>query len=383
MLPGLDIKQYSTLLDKLYDGPFAELPFLAFLDELRQLLSLNFATLILRQPNGHDAGMQFMSGLDKPPTSNHLGAPNAQLYYAIDPLHDLPDNEVVTLDEVLSRAKFEQTEFYKQYLLPDDLYHVVGIDLRDSEGRRFSLRLCRPRKGKSFSASEREFIQMLSSHICRAVTNGVKLVQLDSERQFYARATFGRAVGSITLDENGYIVQTNDAAERFLTEKDGIARLHNQIHIKNIELNETLRQQIQIALKNQRSDIAPPLAIQAMSIPRPSGKPDYELVVKALPVDRYIAPSRTPHLIVFISSPAEKIEISTRTLMTLYHLTQTEATLAVLLAEGKTLDEVTQELHIARNTARAHLRAIFSKTGVTQQSMLVSLVLKSLASMAP
>ena len=383
MLPGLDIKQYSALLDELYDGPFAELPFLAFLDELRRLLSLNFATLILRQPNSHDAGMQFMSGLDKPPTSNHLGAPNAQLYYAIDPLHDLPDNEVVTLDEVMPRAKIEQTEFYKQYLQPDDLYHVLGIDMRDSEGRRFALRLCRPRAGKNFSGAEREFMQTLSTHICRAVANGVKRVQLDSERQFYARATFGRAVGSITLDENGYIVQTNEAAERFLTEKDGIARLHNQIHIKSIELNEALRQQIQIALKNQRSDIAPPLAIQAMSIPRPSGKPDYELVVKALPVDRYIAPSRTPHLIVFISSPAEKIEISTRTLMTLYHLTQTEATLTVLLAEGKTLDEVTQELNIARNTARAHLRAIFSKTGVTQQSMLVSLVLKSLASMAP
>jgi DNA-binding CsgD family transcriptional regulator len=106
-------------------------------------------------------------------------------------------------------------------------------------------------------------------------------------------------------------------------------------------------------------------------------------VVKTLPVDRYIVPSHTPHLIIFISNPAEKIEISTRTLMTLYHLTQTEATLTILLAEGKTLDEVSQELNIARNTARAHLRAIFSKTGVTQQSMLVSLVLKSLASIAP
>jgi DNA-binding CsgD family transcriptional regulator len=100
-------------------------------------------------------------------------------------------------------------------------------------------------------------------------------------------------------------------------------------------------------------------------------------------VDRYLTPSRSPHLLIFLSNPAEKVEISTRTLMTLYHLTQTEATLTIILAEGKTLDEVTQILGIARNTARAHLRAIFSKTGVTQQSMLVSLVLKSLASIAP
>lgn len=383
MLPGLDIKQFSVLLDQLYQGPFEQLPFLNFLDELRRLLALNFATLILRQPNSHDPGMQFMSGLDKPPTSNHSGAPNAQNYHALDPLHNLPLDEVVTIEQILPRNKLEQTEFFKHYLEPDDLYYVAGIDVCDEQSRRYSLRLSRPRTGENFSNAEREFIGQLATHLCRAIAYGVKLVQLDSERQFYARATFGRAVGSITLDESGHIVQTNEAAERFLTEKDGIARLHNQIHLKNTELNETLRQQIQIALKNQRSEIAPPLAIQAMSIPRPSGKPDYELVVKALPVDRYIAPSRTPHLIVFISSPAEKIEISTRTLMTLYHLTQTEATLTILLAEGKTLDEVTQELTIARNTARAHLRAIFSKTGVTQQSMLVSLVLKSLASIAP
>jgi len=383
MLPGLDIKQYSTLLDKLYEGPFEEVPFLAFLDELRALLELNFATLILRQPNSHDPGMQFMSGLNRPPTSIHSGAPNASSYYALDPLHELPENQVIALDELIPRQKLEQTEFYKQYLQNDDLYHVIGIDLCDSQGRRFALRLCRPQSGHSFSHEERELIATLASHVCRAVANGVKSIQLESERQFYARATFARTIGSITLDEPGYIVQCNDAAERFLGEKDGVARLHNQIHLKNTELNETLRQQIQIALKNQRSEIAPPLAIQAMSVPRPSGKPDYELVVKPLPVDRYIAPSHTPHLIVFISSPAEKIAISTKTLMTLYHLTHTEATLTILLAEGKTLDEVTQELNIARNTARAHLRAIFSKTGVTQQSMLVSLVLKSLASIAP
>lgn len=44
------------------------------------------------------------------------------------------------------------------------------------------------------------------------------------------------------------------------------------------------------------------------------------------------------------------------------------------------MDEVAEELEIKKNTVRAHLRSIFAKTGVTQQSMLVSLVLTSLAS---
>jgi len=36
---------------------------------------------------------------------------------------------------------------------------------------------------------------------------------------------------------------------------------------------------------------------------------------------------------------------------------------------------------VARNTARAHLRAIFAKTGVGRQSELVQLVLRSVASL--
>jgi DNA-binding CsgD family transcriptional regulator len=63
--------------------------------------------------------------------------------------------------------------------------------------------------------------------------------------------------------------------------------------------------------------------------------------------------------------------------MSLYNLTKAEVNLAKLLAEGANLDQASAELGIARNTARAQLRSIFAKTGVSRQSMLVSLMLKS------
>ena len=64
-------------------------------------------------------------------------------------------------------------------------------------------------------------------------------------------------------------------------------------------------------------------------------------------------------------------------LMSLYNLTKAEVALAKLLAEGANLDQASADLGIARNTARAQLRSIFAKTGVSRQSMLVSLMLKS------
>ena len=43
----------------------------------------------------------------------------------------------------------------------------------------------------------------------------------------------------------------------------------------------------------------------------------------------------------------------------------------------KALEEAAEALNIRRNTARAHLRSIFSKTGVRRQTELVRLFLNS------
>jgi hypothetical protein len=304
---AIDIERYSILLDRLYRGPLEVFPFQSFLDDLRELLALDFAAIIVRRPDGGDNGMQLMSGLDQPRATDPAAANYFCATYALDPLTDLPPQRTVTLDEIVPADKIEQSDYFQRCLAPYGLHHVAATDLIDEAQHRYGLRLYRKRAGGNFDNGARALIDLLAPHVARALGNGVQRVQLDAERHFYANAAFGRAVGSITLDEHGHIVQTNDAAERFLAEKDGIARLHNQIHIKNTELNDSLRQQIQAALVARQGNRNAEPTIQAMSIPRPSGKPDYELVLKPLPVDRYLTPSRSPHLLIFLSNPAEKV----------------------------------------------------------------------------
>ena len=119
---------------------------------------------------------------------------------------------------------------------------------------------------------------------------------------------------------------------------------------------------------------------ESAGIPRDSGKPAYQLMIKPMPVSPHDESDVTPYITLLIQDPENNLEISVRTLMDLYQLTMSEATIAILLAEGHTTDEVANELDIKKNTVRAHLRSMFVKMGVTQQSMLVTLVLTSLAS---
>jgi len=61
----------------------------------------------------------------------------------------------------------------------------------------------------------------------------------------------------------------------------------------------------------------------------------------------------------------------------LFSFTKAEARLAVGLASGMRLEDVERELKIRHNTARAHLRSMFSKAQVGRQSELVHLLVNS------
>ena len=79
----------------------------------------------------------------------------------------------------------------------------------------------------------------------------------------------------------------------------------------------------------------------------------------------------------FIRDAERKSEASREMVRRLFDLTPAEASLALALANGLSLDEAADTLNIRKNTARAHLRSIFSKIGVTRQTTLVRVLLSS------
>ena len=182
-------------------------------------------------------------------------------------------------------------------------------------------------------------------------------------------------MGVITLDERGKVVTRNVVADNIIRDKDGLSIVNDQIHLDSSSARNKLSDFIDAIVSAQRSQEFAPT--NALAVERPSGRPDLEILVKPMMIDTSVEPGHTPHMTVFINEPERSYEIDTRILMSLYNLTKAEVNLAKLLAEGANLDQASAELGIARNTARAQLRSIFAKTGVSRQSMLVSLMLKS------
>lgn len=331
----------------------------------------------MREPASDDGGLLFVSceKLQKTFINDHEN-PYTDRYYTSNLMTNLPWGQVISLDECHPYSKLEDTDLYNFCMKPLDIYHMLGVDLRSANGQRFSVRFCRPKSAANFEPSCREFLSMLSTHIQRAIANGMQLIQLDNERKVYSKTLSRQAIGVITLDEKGNVITRNAIADEILHEKDGLHIINQHIHLESPASRTKLNGYITEVIEAQRNHQPPP--VNALSVDRPSGKPDLEILIKPMMIDKTVEPSNTPHMMVFINAPDKTSDIDIRILISLYKLTRAEALLAKYLADGANLDQSAAQLGIARNTARAQLRSIFAKTGVSQQSMLVSLILKSL-----
>ena len=57
-----------------------------------------------------------------------------------------------------------------------------------------------------------------------------------------------------------------------------------------------------------------------------------------------------------------------------FGLSDREAEVLVLLTRGRTIDQISQELCVSFNTAKSHVRHVYTKTGVHTRKELFSLV---------
>lgn len=374
---NVTLDQFSQLIEALYQGPLETIPWQKFLGLLRTQLQADGAVLILRHPSETDLGAIVTEGF---PELN-IGRDNvySQNLYSMDPFVNLPPGKVVTLEETVATETLMKSEFYRLTLAPAGIFHLMGADIREREGLKASLRISRGKNKTRFSPQEKNLCSILLPHLKQAIHLHAKINYIESERSLYASTVGQMSVASILLDENRQVLKTNAIAKQLLAEKDGICMREGCLYIDRSQDNTRFKTLVTEALSAQHQ--AQPALVQALPIERRNGRPALGLIVRPIPVNEWAEEQSTPTVAIFISDPEQKTEVSQQILAQLFSLTPAEARLAMLLANGLNLDDAVAQLDISRNTGRAHLRSIFSKTGVSQQTQLVSLILKSVASL--
>jgi DNA-binding CsgD family transcriptional regulator len=309
-----------------------------------------------------------------------VGTPNDasynDYYYSLDPFVGLPADRVVTVDEVFGETGWLASELYKQFLKPSDVRYIMGADLRTESGVECRFRVCRKHGASHFSARDKAFCALLLPHLRRAVELHSRLDVVESERRMYASAIDRMQVGTVTLDESGAIMSTNSVADEILAEADGMRIAHGTVEATDAQENRTLQRLVRHALLGHFGKAGP--LVEAMPITRGGDKPKLGVLVRTVPLSDWSEDNRRrPATVLFLRDPDRKSQRAQEVVRKLFDLTPAETSLALLLTNGLTLEEAAEELDISKNTARAHLRSIFSKTGVTRQATLVRILLGS------
>lgn len=370
--------ELSTLLGLLYQGPTEAVPWAAFLERVRARLDATFVTLVLRHPATNRPGLI----VNASPYGPHLpGEPlYSEQYYALCPFLDLHPDRLFSADELFGEAAWLAHPFYVQYLKLLDLRYILAANLVTPKGVECALFASRGHQGRDFDEADRALLGELLPHLKRAVDLHAALDVLESERTLYADAVDRLLVGTVILDEDGKVMKANDVANRLLQARDGLYVADGSLHAHCPVENRRFRKILQAAIEDHRLAT---LRSEVTTLTRATVPTPLSVLVRPIAL-RYRAEDRMrrPAVAVFIRDPAGSPRNSHASLRKLFHLTPTEIELALLMVDGLTLDEAAVRLGIKKNTARAHLRGIFAKTGATRQAVLVKTLLSSVVSMS-
>jgi DNA-binding CsgD family transcriptional regulator/PAS domain-containing protein len=245
---------------------------------------------------------------------------------------------------------------------------VVGMGCEGRELRHFVVE----------GAAERSALARLGPNLHAAKRLRDQLCQAALERRAGRQLLDRLAVGTLVVDARGRVIQSNRVARDILEMGDGLTQ-RDGLEAANATDTAALRS----AINAVASAGADPVARERLSLIRPSGARPWMVEITRVERDTTDgAAALSAAAAVVVSDGEQASEPSTDALRTYYGLTPAESELAMLLADGLSLEQAGERRGVSRNTARGQLKRIFAKTQTNRQAELVRLILCGPAGLA-
>ncbi|MBB6466189.1 DNA-binding CsgD family transcriptional regulator [Aminobacter lissarensis] len=267
--------------------------------------------------------------------------------------------------DAFSEEELEREPIYRDFLRPRGMGWAAGTHIPLPTGDVLSFNLERSTARGPFERPYVEALDRLRPHIARAAMVGAR-IGLEKAR---AGADALEALGlpAAVLGGRGQLLACNQLMDKLIpaTVQDGADRAQ----ITDKKADALLETALSALAGGARRGI-----VQSFPIKGADGKPSS--VAHLLPVrgSAHDLFSRMNSILVVMPLPGPGAPPA-KVLQALFDLTPSEARIASALADGRTIDAISQDFGIARETVRSHLRSIFAKSGVSKQSSLVRLLL--------
>jgi DNA-binding CsgD family transcriptional regulator/PAS domain-containing protein len=273
--------------------------------------------------------------------------------------------ETVVVDQDLfTQDEMRSDPFYSEWLRSQGLqwFSAVGFWAGSSL---WGLTIQRtPREGP-FDVDDKRVIARISERLTEAATLSKAVGQqvlfgisnaLDLVRQ-----------PAIVLDRLGFVLDANRTVEQLFG--DELRVRQKRVWVRDQSARHHLDRLADQMRARPDSEVlhAAPIVVQRVRCP--------PMLIHVLPIP---APARSPFLgartLLIISDLGSKRSPDPTLLRQLFNLTRMESRVASIVSTGASPEKAAEELGIACETARNHLKAAYSKTGTHRQSELSSLL---------
>lgn len=366
---------HNDVVSAVYDVALGVRPWAAALQKLRRITGAHRLMLKLSPGDASCDGEIYSDSpsgesdwaVNGPATIYH------QRYQYEDPVcyDGMVCGEVRQLEDLIDRQTFTASPFYREQCEPIGIDHAFFGYVGRIDGSDAWLSGSRGSEQGSFTPGEISSARELLPHLSRAVLMQQRTARLAVQSAIYAHSVSVLGVGAILLDRRGNIIDSNGEALEMLAGPSPISRLGSRLHFAGTAQQAfiaTLRRMASSADASARMLI---VNDGCMSVNVMIRRAEEVVGTKAhYPVA----------FIVYLNTMARRLPPgATDFSMQAFGLSQSEARLAVLLADGYTLEDSAGRLGVTLITARTYCKRAMAKTGTSRQSELVRLMLSSLA----
>ena len=303
-------------------------------------------------------------------------------HYAWNPwtqaITKVPFGKAVSANSLVEPGAIRKTAFYADVLAPVGHEDILDINYRGFavDGSVGGFGFCLSRRGTDQVEERIQLLDRLSPHLCRALDASLLLGNRANGQRQLSTILDLMPNAAVLLDRRGRITQTNRAADELLRASDGIAfdadgglQLVSALPGERQALARALKDALMVAsglgtslsqpVRITRSSGAAPLLVLPVPLPG-SPRPFLELVAQA-------------RVLVVIVDPAAKSRAIVPAIQAAFGLTDAEARVALLLANGVAGAQMPVLLGVSPATIKTHLRRCFEKTGAHSQVELTRL----------
>jgi len=357
--------ELEALLLAVQAGPIDSPPWSDFVRRLRVRLGGNFANLIFRRADAdRTSGIEVH---DAPAPPDWLWDRYRARFADADPIpyFAMQPGRVYAYAELDGIAALARDAFREDFLRAADLEHFLIFRVVEPGGCNIWVTVTRSAAMPDFDVDDRRLCERLTRALVPALSCYSALLAQATETAAYRRAADLLAFGVVTLDSTGRVVGVDDAARRWIDTAGALIIRGDRPHA--IDRKVDLPQRIAAALASGEAEaihLGDADGIDLLLVPSP---PRVDAGPRAARLTLYLSGRRPPQR-----------DISAH-VAALFGLSDTQARLAMLLANGRALAEAAAEIGITEQTARTYSKDIYARTGTARQGELIQRILTSVA----